>query len=1257
MSDDDLDDLMDSSDSDNGDGLIAHLAAHGGVLGGGHTAAAAPSTAAASRPVSDPYSHPPAPLPGTSAPDHLEYGKDEAGGASIATGERALPTAGTQVGAAEAASPAGRSGEGALGGRRNPPPADHSSASGLIDDIRAAWRSARSAGAHFAAGRSGVSVAVVTEDEYSRASSVSPAASPSSASASGRPRFKARIVASGYAGGEEAAHIAVPGSGTRRVAEADDAAAGASASEAPSSTGGGHTEEKDEEAAPGEVDSGVLAEGRGGAVEGIEGPPVNLAEPDPDAAPRQSGEDDSSSASAPAGADVGDTATESPDASATVPQKAIHRGDAALRAAVAAVADAIERISPSTRAAVWKFSAVEAGICSESALLTASGGRRSDSGYYETLMKRAESISGEELTDEGSMAAEVDLDIPRTSFDGIAEQELPIVRRMLVAHCLRDPVKGYAQGMNFLAAAVLHVLGNEEDAFWQLEHLLSPEMCGDNYDRTLTGVHVDLAVLGDLVARHMPHLSKTLDDVPAQTAWFLSNFLLTLLVNSVPREAWLKIWDAAFVLGTTPIVLSIALAFFESIETELIAAEPFDLMMVFAAGLRQWEDGCDGRTLLETTLRFAAQVNPDVVHRLRDKHRPRVLDQLAPHKASAAEAARVVKSAGSDASGSAAGSEASAASAAATREHELKQMLWLKQSADWLCTQLETAYTSSTVRPYQRVAAHTAKQFLSTVDYALQRRQISERLQRSRTSSLGSEGAAPRVRFDRTHPVFAHAAGGIREDDEYSTDPEVALADAVASIDTRSASGEATSHPQAVDQSRGDTTITGGAGGQVAPVPDPGVARGFLAFGGRAVSADEFFGELQARVREGFERLDSMDTAVPTRSRLSRSVISRLEGASLRDDDVSAVAFGAEAAARGTATPIAADHAQLMQVHCRHIMEQLLADLVACRGNVPAAAYADWVIRTAGLTADQAAATLSRASAAAGSASAGRVTSLLSGIGEGIVGGVGAVVSAVGNLVEAGESTDARGDQFGAAAAATPFDTTVRWPVMAYLLLNQMAKELLYARDAGLLTFECAMEIRDGCERLARAIKHYLLRVADDRLEHFKRQATLAQTGWASQPLAAVVYHPAAHVGVTPIWVLQATLAAASEVPPLVREVPLDASLLGGLVPLVSKWLHRVQRSGAQLASGGVPSRDGGVGDPSENVLVRLEVLKPKLDSVVSATGPLITMDEATSMQKELLELKGAVVNIPDGERRRAVDAMVNAFNERLQEAVRRRGL
>ncbi|KAK0549527.1 hypothetical protein OC845_003065 [Tilletia horrida] len=187
---------------------------------------------------------------------------------------------------------------------------------------------------------------------------------------------------------------------------------------------------------------------------------------------------------------------------------------------------------------------------------------------------RYEELLGEHEGETNDCLTQIDLDVHRTMptniFFGGNGPGVPKLRRVLVAFSWYDPVCGYCQGMNNLAATLLLTLPNEEDAFWTLVCIIGKVLPPEYYTSHLLVSQADQRVLVELVEEHMPklagHMREIGVDLPAVTfAWFLS-----LYTDCLPVETLFRVWDILFIDGMV-VLFRIAMAILLLSEKELLA--------------------------------------------------------------------------------------------------------------------------------------------------------------------------------------------------------------------------------------------------------------------------------------------------------------------------------------------------------------------------------------------------------------------------------------------------------------------------------------------------------------------------------------------------------------------------------------------------------------------------------------------------------------------------------------------------------------
>ena len=168
-----------------------------------------------------------------------------------------------------------------------------------------------------------------------------------------------------------------------------------------------------------------------------------------------------------------------------------------------------------------------------------------------------------------SLVTTIDADVPRTE-DLTAEQQR-MLRELLLAHCVLQPVWGYFQGMHDMASVVLHACENMERgsesvasrAFWLLRGVLLH--CAENWSYAdLQGVwrqaRAVRGVLREADAKLAQKLGSLEDSHSADQplAFLFGPIFLRLKRETIDMEQAMRLWEVSWANGKTFDVLLIA---------------------------------------------------------------------------------------------------------------------------------------------------------------------------------------------------------------------------------------------------------------------------------------------------------------------------------------------------------------------------------------------------------------------------------------------------------------------------------------------------------------------------------------------------------------------------------------------------------------------------------------------------------------------------------------------------------------------------
>ncbi|GFV47385.1 TBC1 domain family member 2B [Trichonephila clavipes] len=193
--------------------------------------------------------------------------------------------------------------------------------------------------------------------------------------------------------------------------------------------------------------------------------------------------------------------------------------------------------------------------------------------YYDSLLTAEEYVSRLDPS-----SKQIELDLLRTlpnncHYENLDSDGIPKLRRVLLAYSRHDPVVGYCQGLNRLAAIALLFM-DEEDAFWCLVAIIKFIMPDGYYTRTLITSHVDQKVLKDIMIDKLPRLHAHFEQNNVDLSLFTFNWFLTIFVDNVPVEIYLRIWDV-FLYEGSKVLFRYALAFFKSCENEILQIKDY----------------------------------------------------------------------------------------------------------------------------------------------------------------------------------------------------------------------------------------------------------------------------------------------------------------------------------------------------------------------------------------------------------------------------------------------------------------------------------------------------------------------------------------------------------------------------------------------------------------------------------------------------------------------------------------------------------
>lgn len=256
--------------------------------------------------------------------------------------------------------------------------------------------------------------------------------------------------------------------------------------------------------------------------------------------------------------------------------------------------------------------------------------QKRDVGEYTLLLSKLEEVEQLENSDLAESLNQIDKDLHRTFPDHqiTDDQGKQRLRRILGAYAVRNPIVGYCQGLNFLAATFLLVLGDEEDAFWCFVALVEEILTG-YFDPKMIIEQVDFLVFEQLLKQLIPKVSSHLENIGVHVPTAITGWFLVAFVNTLPFETMLRVWDILFFEKSPVVIFRVALALLQIYSEALLeCSEAGDAYMMFQ-GIGPIS--FDAKALVETSTVSFAHVKDSALSVLRDKYAPgvtRVMEKM-----------------------------------------------------------------------------------------------------------------------------------------------------------------------------------------------------------------------------------------------------------------------------------------------------------------------------------------------------------------------------------------------------------------------------------------------------------------------------------------------------------------------------------------------------------------------------------------------------------------------------------------------------
>jgi len=167
-------------------------------------------------------------------------------------------------------------------------------------------------------------------------------------------------------------------------------------------------------------------------------------------------------------------------------------------------------------------------------------------------------------------AERIDRDINRTfgkiNLSDEKRQQLQVsLRRILLSYSNLDFELGYCQGMNFIAAYMMHYFKTEDEAFWMFVAVFRRIRC--LFIHGLVGFYKCVNIFDDLLVLFLPDLKAHFDSEGVLSQMYLTGWFHTFFTQCAPSFT-ARVWDNFFIYGFE-FIIRICLAIVTSVEPSL----------------------------------------------------------------------------------------------------------------------------------------------------------------------------------------------------------------------------------------------------------------------------------------------------------------------------------------------------------------------------------------------------------------------------------------------------------------------------------------------------------------------------------------------------------------------------------------------------------------------------------------------------------------------------------------------------------------
>ena len=186
----------------------------------------------------------------------------------------------------------------------------------------------------------------------------------------------------------------------------------------------------------------------------------------------------------------------------------------------------------------------------------------------EEMVKNPDKIPASEI---------INLDVNRTNFEKDKDLNREKISRILKGLSYCCPDINYSQGMNFIAAFLLNLCGDEEEAFYIFLSLLLTSDYGSLFKKELANLKKYFYVFERIIDILLPELYNYLKINNIKVSFFISPWLITLFTdtylnikNKENPKVLLRIWDL-FLFSGCKSILKVGIPLLKNYEHKIMS--------------------------------------------------------------------------------------------------------------------------------------------------------------------------------------------------------------------------------------------------------------------------------------------------------------------------------------------------------------------------------------------------------------------------------------------------------------------------------------------------------------------------------------------------------------------------------------------------------------------------------------------------------------------------------------------------------------